>query len=109
MTKRKRRSKLLKTWFNKYLLATTPKKLILAGLMAYLQAFLSAMLSVFIANNMGTLILSGALIYWSFFVFNIQRAAHGTTQGNIAFVVGASLGTWTGTLFVYNHLSSWFI
>jgi len=53
--------------------------------------------------------LAAALMYWSFVVVNIQRAAHGNLQGNVAFVIGASLGTWTGTMFVYKHLMQWFI
>lgn len=102
---RKKQPKLLKTWFKKHLLATDLKRLSLAGLMAYVQAFLSAMLSVFIANEQKSLVLLGAFIYWTFFVFNIQRAAHGTTVGNLAFVIGAALGTWTGTIVVYNYLT----
>lgn len=104
MAKRKQ-PKLLKTWFKKYLLVTDVKRLSLAALMAYVQAFLSAMLSVFIANEQKSLVLIGAVIYWTFFVFNIQRAAHGTTIGNLAFVIGAALGTWTGTIVVYNYLT----
>ena len=106
---RKGKPRLLKAWFNRHLLATSNKKLALAGLMAYSQSFLGAVLSVFIANEGGVLVLTSALVYWTFFVFNIQRAAHGTPKGNLAFVIGASLGTWTGTLFVYKHLMQWFI
>jgi hypothetical protein len=102
-------AKKLKRWFNKYLLATTPSKTLLAGLMAYFQSFLGAVVSVFIANDGGVMVLAAALMYWSFVVVNIQRAAHGNLQGNIAFVIGASLGTWTGTMFVYKHLMQWFI
>lgn len=106
--KRKRRPYKLKRWFDKHLLATTPFKLVLAGMMAYLQSFLGAVLSVFIANDGGALVLAAALSYWTFFVFNIQRAAHGTAKGNAAFIIGASLGTWTGTIFVYKLIVPWF-
>ena len=91
------------------MLATNPAKMILAGLMAFSQTFLGAILSVFIANGGGVMVLAAALTYWTFFVMNIQRAANGTLWGNIAFVIGASLGTFCGTVFVYNHLSQWFI
>lgn len=104
-----KKTKKLKKWFEKHLLATTPAKLVLAGLMAFSQTFLGAILSVFIANDGGVMVLAAALTYWTFFVMNIQRAANGTFWGNIAFIIGASLGTFCGTMFVYNHLSQWFI
>lgn len=105
----RKKTKTLKKWFQRHLLATTPAKLILAGLMAFLQTFLGAVLSVFVANDGGPMVLASALAYWVFFVMNIQRAANGTFGGNIAFVIGASLGTYCGTSFVYNHLAQWFI
>ena len=105
----RKKTKKLKKWFEKYLLATTPVKLLLAGLMAFGQTFLGAILSVFIANGGGVMVLVASLTYWSFFVMNIQRAANGTFWGNIAFVIGAALGTFSGTSFVYSHLSQWFI
>jgi hypothetical protein len=104
-----KQAKKLKRWFNKYLLATTPAKLLLAGLMAYVQTFLGAILSIFVANDAGPMVFVAALTYWSFFVMNIQRAANGTLWGNVAFVIGASLGTWTGTVFVFKHMAQWFI
>lgn len=104
-----KQAKKLKRWFNKYLLATTPAKLVLAGLMAYVQTFLGAILSIFVANDAGPMVFVASLTYWSFFVMNIQRAANGTLWGNVAFVIGASLGTWTGTVVVFKHMSQWFI
>jgi len=90
-----------KSWFKQNLLANSPSKILLAGGMAYSQSFLGAVLSVFVANDAGPMVLAASLTYWTFFIFNVQRAAHGSLVGNIAFVIGAALGTYTGTSTVY--------
>jgi len=90
-----------KAWFKKHLLANSPTKVLLAMGMAYSQSFPGAVLSVFVANDAGPMVLAGALMYWTFFIFNEQRAAHGSLIGNAAFVIGASVGTYTGTSTVY--------
>ena len=96
-----KKKKTFKSWFRKNLLANSPSKVLLALAMAYGQSFLGAVVSVFIAHDAGALVLAAAFAYWTFFIFNVQRAAHGSLIGNIAFVIGASLGTFTGAKTVY--------